>query len=127
MLQEPGLVLNTGKNTTYLAKGEKQTSNISGTKFKNFFSKRRKSDPGYPLRRVALQTDNEDKEDDWSEYNLFADEETYGNEEHIPDDEKFNNLRQERLNKRKEDLINLLDLIKDDKEKAAKFLDEIIK
>lgn len=76
---------------------------------------------------MALQTDNEDKEDDWSEYNLFADEETYGNEEHIPDDEKFNNLRQERLNKRKEDLINLLDLIKDDKEKAAKFLDEIIK
>lgn len=57
---------------------------------------------------------------------MFADEETYGDGEHIPDDEKFNNLRQERLNKRKEDLLKLLDLIKDDKEKVAKFLDEII-
>lgn len=101
----------------------------TNNRLKNFFSKSRKSDPGYSLRKVALHADDDDDKDDWSEYNLFADEQTYGDEdEHIADNEKFNNLRQERLNKRKEDLHKLLDLInnKDDKEKVAKFLDEII-
>lgn len=61
--------------------------------------------------------------------NEYEDEETFNDDlsPHVPDQNDFNALRQERLAKRKEDLLKLLDILKDDKVKAKKILDEIIK
>ncbi|CAG9769519.1 unnamed protein product [Ceutorhynchus assimilis] len=121
---------------------EWMVSNPSSNPISKLFS-RKKLDPGYHLKKVVFDTeDNNDKKtilvDPDEKLNLlnslkFIDEENNKEQSSASGDNKRKTLEtdetvmKESIERRKEDLLNLLDALKDDREKAKKLLDEIIK